>query len=246
MTATLLAVLIALIPAGQEGDVQAFTSLTDAQGKALADGRYAQFVKDGVLHIEARYDFPGGRVAIEKAEIKLHPEIEQLAWSWNEKDGETPIRAMWIDFRTGKAHSDHFQSHERWDEQFKVEPGRTFAGIAFIEAIKAVRDKMKPGEWTELKAIAMTPKPRMATVKVTHDGGERIRMAGRMIDADKFTIHPEVPAIAKLFVKVNDQYIYLVAGKPAAFLRYSGPLCEAADPIVHVDLIAGPPAHAER
>jgi hypothetical protein len=250
MSALFVSLLVAAAPAqlslhGVEGDAQAFTSLTDPQGKPLADGRYAQWVAKDVLHIESRYDFPGGRVAIERAAVHLHP-LQQESWSWDEKVGETPVREFAIDFKTGKATGKHFDKNEHWEEKFDLKPGEAWAGIAFIEAIKALREDLQPGEKAEVSAIAMTPKPRKATVSIIHDGAQRIAMAGRKVDADKFTIHPEVPAIAKLFIKVPDQAIYLVAGKPSAFLRYDGPFCEPSDPIVHVDLIASPSANAQR
>jgi len=49
------------------------TSLTDAQGKALAQGKYLQRVEGDVLHVEARYDFPDGRSIVERAPLRLHP-----------------------------------------------------------------------------------------------------------------------------------------------------------------------------
>jgi hypothetical protein len=229
--------------AGQEGDAQAFTSLTDPAGTPLADGRYIQFVEKDVLHIESRYDFPDGRVAIEKATVRLHP-LQQESWSWDEKVGNTPVREFAIDFTTGQATGKHHDKNEHWEEKLDVEPGHTWAGIAFIEPIKAMREHVHAGETMELSAIAMTPKPRKSNVTITHVGAQRIDMAGRKVDSDKFLIHPDVPAIAKLFVKVPDEAIWLVSGKPAAFLRYEGPFCEPSDPIVHVDLIASPSAHA--
>jgi hypothetical protein len=228
---------------GVEGDAQAFTSLTDPSGTPLADGRYAQWVTKDVLHIESRYDFPGGRVAIERAAVRLHP-LEQESWSWEERNGKGPVRQFAIDFKTGKATGEHFDKNEHWEEKFDVKPGEAWSGIAFIEVVKSLRARLKPGESAEVTVIAMTPKPRKATVKITHDGGQRIDMADRKVDADRFTIHPEVPAIARLFVKVPDQAIYLVAGKPSAFLRYEGPLVEPSDPIIRVDLIPSPPANA--
>jgi hypothetical protein len=230
--------------AGVEGDAQAFTSLTDLSGTPLADGRYTQYVAKDVLHIESRYDFPGGRVAIEKASVRLHP-LQQETWSWEEKVGQTPVREFAIDFKTGKATGKHFDKNEHWEEKLDVEPGHTWAGIAFIEPIKAMREQVQPGETMELSAIAMTPKPRKSSVTITHVGAQRIDMAGRKVDSDKFLIHPEVPAIAKLFIKVPDEAIWLVSGKPAAFLRYEGPFCEPSDTIIHVDLIASPSAHAD-
>jgi len=230
--------------AGQEGDAQAFTSLTDLPGTPLADGRYVQYVTKDVLHIESRYDFPDGRVAIERASVRLHP-LQQETWSWEEKNGQTPVREFNIDFKTGQATGKHFDKNEHWEEKIDVDPGKTWAGIAFIEPIKAMREHVKEGETMDLSAIGMTPKPRKVKVTVTHVGAQRIDMAGRKVDSDKFLIHPDVPAIAKLFVKAPDEAIWLVSGKPAAFLRYEGPLCEPSDPVVHVDLIASPPARAE-
>jgi hypothetical protein len=249
MLALLTLVLAASGPpltvAGTEGDAQAFTSLTDLQGTPLADGRYTQYVAKGVLHIESRYDFPDGRVAIERASVRLHP-LQQESWSWEEKNGGTPVREFAVDFKTGQATGKHFDKNEHWEEKLDVEPGKTWAGIAFIEPIKAMRELVEPGRTMELSAIAMTPKPRKSSVTITHVGAQRIDMAGRKVDSDKFLIHPEVPAIAKLFVKVPDEAIWLVSGKPAAFLRYEGPFCEPSDPIIRVDLIASPSAHAER
>jgi hypothetical protein len=230
--------------AGQEGDAQAFTSLTDVSGTPLADGRYIQYVAKDVLHIEARYNFPDGRVATEKASVRLHP-LQQETWSWDEKNGETPVREFTIDFKTGQATGKHFDKNEHWEEKIDVEPGKTWAGIAFIEPIKAMREHVKEGETMDLSAVGMTPKPRKVKVTVTHVGAQRIDMAGRKVDSDKFLIHPDVPAIAKIFVKAPDEAIWLVSGKPAAFLRYEGPLCEPTDPVVRVDLIASPSAHAE-
>src|SRR3954462_2756894 len=174
MASLLASILLAassgpLVVHGQEGDAQAFTSLTDPQGTPLADGRYAQWVAKDVLHIESRYDFPGGRVAVERATVRLHP-LRQESWSWEEKVGNTPVRDFAIDFKTGTATGRHHDKNEHWEEKFDIKPGEFWAGIAFIEAIKALREELQPGESTELTAIAMTPKPRKATVQITHDG----------------------------------------------------------------------------
>lgn len=241
----LLALLIALAPAGQEGDAQAFTSLSDLEGKPLADGRYAQEVKDGRLHIEARYDFSDGRVVVERAVLRLHPQIEQESWDWTERKDGTLLRSYEVDLRTGKAVATRMDEKKRWRDDVDVEPGKTFAGIGFIVAVKSLRDQLAPGQKTELKAIAFTPRPRSATVSIIHGGRETVRMAGRSVRADRFDIHPEIPAIARLFVHVPDQHIWLVGEGPPAFLRYEGPLVEPGDPVIRVDLIPGPSAHAQ-
>lgn len=240
----LLALLLALAPHGREGDAQAFTALTDAQGRTLADSHYSQWVTGDVLHIESRSDFADGRVVDEQAELKLHP-VEQLRWEWKERNGATAVRQYEIDFVKHKAVATRFDQQKQWREDVDVTPGKTFAGIGFITAIKALRGQLQPGQSIELKAIAMTPKPRGVTVSVKRDGPDEVHMAGRTIEGDRYTIHPEIPAIARLFVTAPDQHVWLIGSDPAAFLRFEGPLVEPGDPVIRIDLIPGAPVRMQ-
>jgi len=237
--------LLAVAPHVREGDAQAFTSLTDAQGKTLADSRYAQWVTGDVLHVETRSDFPDGRSIVEQTTMRLHPQIEQLTWSWAEHNGERLVREYTIDFPTKKAVATRVDQGKRWKEDIDVEPGKTFAGIGFMTVVKSLRGQLKPGESITLHAVAMTPRPRTAEVSVRRDGPDPVHMAGRTIEADRYTIHPEIPAIARLFVSAPDLHIWLIGSDPAAFLRFEGPLIEPGDPVIRIDLIPGPPAHAQ-
>src|SRR5690349_18937904 len=204
--------LLAFAPAVQEGDAEAVTSLTDLQGKVLADGRYEQHVAGDVLHVEARYTYPDGRVATEKASLRLHPGIEQESWSYTETKSGELVRSYEVDMKTGKAVATRVDQGKRWRDDVDIEKGKTFAGIGFMLAVKALREKLAPGQSIELKAVAFTPRPRSATVSIIHDGPDEVHAAGHAIRGDKFTIHPEIPAIARLFIHVPDQYIWLFAG----------------------------------
>ena len=136
----LIALLLAIVPVVKEGDAQAITSLSDLEGHALADGRYQQHMAGDVLHIESRYAYADGRVAIEKASLRLLPQIEQETWSWTEtgKSGEL-LRSYEVDLRTGKAVATRTDQNKRWRDDVEVEPGKTFAGIGFMLAIKSLR-----------------------------------------------------------------------------------------------------------
>src|SRR6266571_4085986 len=195
MLLALVCALVAVAPHGREGDAQAFTALTDTQGKTLADSRYAQWVTGDVLQ--------------------------------------------------HKAVATRVDQEKRWKEDVDVEPGKTFAGIGFVTVVKALRGQLKPGQSVELHAVAMTPRPRTVTVTVRRDGPDAVHMAGRTLEGDRYTIHPEVPAIAKLFVSAPDQHVWLVGRDPAAFLRFEGPLVEPNDPVIHIDLIFGTPARSQ-
>jgi len=247
MTGTWLAVLLAVAPHAREGDAKAVTALVDVEsGATIADGRYAQHVEGGLLHIESRNDFPDGRVIVERAVLRLEPELRQESWDWTERKNGALVRQYEVDFGTGHAVATRVDQHKRWKEDLDLAPGKTFAGIAFVTVIKALRSELAPGEKIDLKAVAFTPKPRVAPVSVTRGRPEQVSMAGRSIAADPYTIHPEIPAIAKLFVAAPDQRIWLYATGPAAFLRYEGPLVEPKDPRVRVDTIPSGAANAAR
>jgi len=77
------------------------------------------------------------------------------------------------------------------------------------------------------------------TVKVSHGGVERMRMAGRSLKGDRFVIHPEIPLIAKLFMNVPDTKVWLTNPAPAGFLRWEGPIVLPNDPLIRVDLLSG-------
>jgi hypothetical protein len=63
-------------------------------------------------------------------------------------------------------------------------------------------------------------------------------LSDRVLEGDRFILHPKVTAIAKVFVKVPDTQIWLTKF-PAGFLRGKGPVAEPNDPIIRVDLVSG-------
>lgn len=232
--------LLAISASIHEGDVQAFVSLTDPKGAVLADGRYAQKMEGDTLRIKARYDFPDGRVVEEEAVVRMRPAIEQKSWDWTEKKDGAVLRAFSADFASGVARGR--KGKDSWNEKLEIHPGKTFAGIAFVLAVKNLHALVPVGKSFELEAIAFTPKPRTAGIELRHDGPQRIRMAGRTVPADAWTLHPEVPAIAKLFVKVPDQHVWLSSDQPVSFLGFEGPLAEPGDPVIRIETIPSAPA----
>ena len=125
-----------------------------------------------------------------------------------------------------------------WSEKIEVEPGRTFAGFGFTLALQNLRKRLLSGEQIELKAVGFKPKPVVVGVELSHGGVDEMEMGDRSVKGDRFVIRPKIPAIAKLFVQVQDTHIWLKK-PPAGFLRWEGPVAEPDDPIIRVDLIPG-------
>lgn len=228
-------------PTDYEGAAHGFPSLRNLQGARLADGEFLQWLDGESLHTVIRYDFGESHVIEEQDVVEQRPELVQTSWSWREERDGSIERRFEIDFRTGIAIAQKRDGPDlkQWSKKLELEPGRAFAGSAFTLALKSLRSRLLRGESIELQTVGFTPEPRLAKVSVSHAGVDRIAMSDREIEGDRFVIHPEIPAIVKLFVKVPDTQLWLVSSEPTAFLRWEGPLAEPDDRIVRVDLLPG-------
>ena len=167
----------------------------------------------------------------------------QEQWSWKELTHGKPQREFTADFEARVARAVIRENNKDVSEKIEVEPGRTFAGFGFTIALSNLRKRLLNGEQIQLKAVGFSPfptlKPQVVTVTLSYGGLNRMRMGGRLLKGDQFIIHPEIPFIAKLFVKVPDTKIWLTNPTPAGFLRWEGPIALPTDPLIRVDLLSG-------
>lgn len=214
--------------------------LYDSLGRKLADAAFAQSIEDGHLRVVIAYDFGGGRRIEERAGFLQQPDLVQEDWRWAEtRNGET-IRRFTVDFAKGKAVAEKVQGREtkRWATDVKIEPGRTFAGFGFTLALKSLREPLMKGQKVEVRAVGFIPSPHLVGVELSFVQRDSVSMAGRMIEADRFAIHPKIPWLARSFVSMEDTRIWLAALGPPGFLRWEGPLLEPGDPVIRVDLLS--------
>ena len=245
VTAVALTLLVALPTSAVEwtsfeGNARGFPVLRDASGRRLADGDFTQWLENDRLHVRIAYIFDDGRRVEEEVVFRQRPQLAQETWSFRELQGKKRVRAFTVDLRTGAASAMKEEKGEskHWSDTLDVVEGQTFAGFGFSLAIKALRPRLLKGETITLTGVGFAPKPQTASAELSYAGRDRIRMAGRTIAADRFVVHPKIPLIAKLFVKVPDAQIWLTT-PPAGFLRYEGALAEPGDQIVRVDLLPG-------
>jgi len=224
----------------QAGAAHAYPVMRELSGSKLGGGEFSQEIEDGLLRIQISYDLEKGRRIEEKASFQQRPELIQKQWSWRELRGEALQRQYSVDFDAGKAtaRKQEDDGPKTWSENVEIEPGRTFAGFGFVLALQNLRDRLVKGESIELKAVGFTPKARVVSVKLSYHGNDQMRMSGRLLRGEHFMIKPEIPAVAKLFIKISDTNIWLTP-PPSGFLRWEGPLAEPSDQVVRVDLTSG-------
>src|SRR5881392_3068538 len=220
-----------------------YPGLCDINGKKLADGEFRQWIENNRLHVVITYNFSAGEVYEEHSQFRQEPELIQEKWSWKESKHGMAQREFAVDFLAGIASAHIRQDNKDVSKRINIEPGRTFAGFGFSLALSNLRKRLLKGEQVQLKAVGFSPfptlKPQVVTVTISHGGLDRMRMAGRSPKGDQFIIHPEIPAIAKLFVNVPDTKIWLTNPVPAGFLRWEGPTVLPNDPLIRVDLLSG-------
>jgi hypothetical protein len=224
------------------GAAHGYPGLCDITGRKLADGEFRQWVENHHLYVVITYRFPNGQTFEEKARFQQQPELIQEQWSWKELTHGKSQREFSADFSSGMASAHIRKDNKDVTENVNVEPGRTFAGFGFSIALSNRRKRLLKGEQLELKAVGFSPfptlKPQVVTVKISYGGLQRMRMGGRSVRGDEFIIHPEIPLIAKLFVKVPETKIWLTNPPPAGFLRWEGPTVLPTDPLMRVDLLS--------
>src|SRR5262245_15843217 len=205
-----------------------YPGLCDMNGKKLADGEFRQWIEDDRLHVVITYKFSAGQVYEENSQFRQKSELVQEKWSWKESKHGKSQREFAVDFQSGIGSAHISQDNKDVSKQIKIEPGRTFAGFGFSLALSNLRKRLLAGEQVQLKAVGFsefpTLGPQVVTVTISHGGVDRMRMSGRSLTGDCFTIHPEIPFIANLFVNVPDTKIWLTNPAPAGFLRWEGPI----------------------
>ncbi|HZV35473.1 MAG TPA: hypothetical protein VFB72_12945 [Verrucomicrobiae bacterium] len=231
-------------PLGQsaaESAQHGFPEMMNLHGDKLADGEFIQWTENGILHVKITYHFADGRTIEEKTSLRQTPQLVQQAWSWTESKNGGLLRHFEVDFKAGKAVAEKRERGKvkRWSEAVKIELGRTFAGFGFVLAIEQERERLVKGEKIQLRAVGFIPKPKVVPAEIFYHGLDQMSMAGRIVQGDRFTIHPEVSALARVFVAAKDTQIWLTTPPAASFLRWEGPLVEAQDPIIRVDRIPG-------
>ena len=218
-----------------------YPAMRDLNGKVLAEGEFLQWSESNRLHVKLIYRFKNQRRIEEDDVFRQRPEVIQEQYAWRETANGQVVREFSVNFGTMMATAQKREKGElkHWEEKLEIEPGKTFAGYGFSLALQNLRKRLVNKERIELKGVGFKPKPSMLAVEISHAGLEKMEMAGRIVRGDHFVIHPEVPAIAKVFIRIPDFHVWLTNPAPAGFLRWEAPVVEPNDPTVRVDLLSG-------
>lgn len=223
-----------------QGPAHAFPVMRQLDGKMVGNGEFTQMVEKGVLRVRLEYRLSSGSRILEESSFDQAPGLVQRDWTWQEFRDSRVIRRYSVDFMTGVARAEKPGSKTGpWEKKLKASPGRAFAGFGFALALSGLRDRLVKGEKVGLQGVGFSPRPRLGEVEISYAGTDRMAMAGRTVQGERFLIRVKMPDIAKLFVHLADTRIWLTTPPPSGFLRWEGALVELTDPAVRVDLLPG-------
>jgi hypothetical protein len=224
-----------------EGDLLGYPALFDKDGTRIGDGEFQQRAYGNKLEVHSVYRFKDGRRANETAEFEVRPQLAQKKWSFEEHRGDILLRRYSIDFTTGIALAEKHDGAKVTKKQshFKIKDGETFAGLGFVFAAKNLEPRLREGEKINLTAIAFSPTPRSVTVSLHKDGEETLSSGTASITGERIVIHPELPAIARVFVHPPDAVMWFAKRSPPQFLRSEATLAEPEEALLQINLFGG-------
>ena len=224
-----------------EGTLHGFPIVRDETGRSIGVGDMKQWIERGRLHVQLEIDLADGRHIEEKTVLAARGRLEQLTWSIEERRGKAVLRKFSLDLASGRATTSKVREDGGTDSaDVRLDGTRgAFCGIGISYAVKNQMVRLDAGEAVTLSVVAFTPKPRVAKVTVSHIGTGQLAVGGRKISAGQYLVHPEVPAIAKLFEKVPDATLWF-APSPPGLLRADIQLLEPSDPTVRIETIGAP------
>jgi hypothetical protein len=222
-----------------EGSARGFPALVDPEsGKVIGRGTYVQLLNGDELEVSLAFDLTDGRHIEEHDLFRLAPgDLTQERWEWVEKRAAQVLRSYEVDLRSGVAKGFKRENGEKhiFSKTLKVDPRRTFAGSGFSLALKNLSGTLKKAGEVELWAVAFTPQPHSVKVKVRSLGEEDVKASGTTVRAEHYVIEPQIPWIARPFVKAPPNHVWFAKAPPPQFLRAEGPLAEPTDPIVRTE-----------
>ena len=225
------------------GTLHGFPSMSDTTGQVIADGELTQELSGDRLLVRIHWTFADGREVEERDEFQVDKVLAQTRFSFVESRKRSELRRFEVDLVSGAAKAvTRNEKGELQQEESKLElpAGRSFTGYGTALAVSEL--SLSPGGETKITFVAFTPKPRAVTLKVTREGTERFAVAGRSTLTDRFTLHPEIPFPAGLFVSARDAHLWFTHTPPPALVRAEQNLATKDDPVVVIDVTPRGPA----
>ena len=207
-----------------EGNVRGFLVLRTMEGKAIAHGELVQRHAVGGL-IESRFtlNFVDGSLWDEHVTFSQKDVFRLEAYRHVQRGPSYPTSEISFDRRSGRyqARTQEKKGDEPKEASGELDmPDDLYNGMALV-----LLKNLTSGASTRIAVF--TPKPRIITMELTHEGDDTVRVGPATKTARRYLVKLEIGGLTGLLASVigkdpPDLRYWLVSGDVPAFVRFQG------------------------
>jgi hypothetical protein len=221
-----------------EGTVRGFLVLRTIEGKPLAAGDLIQVVQGDRLVSNLIFRFKDGSVDDETTVFSQHRNFQLLSDHHVQRGPSFPHPMdVSIDASAGQVTVRSTEGGKEKVEKQHLDLPPDLANGLILTLLKNIRPDAPE---TKVSYVAVTPKPRLVKLAITHQGEETFWAAGARHRAMNYDIKAELGGLAGVVAPLlgkqpKDTHVWILGGKAPAFVRMEGPLYQGG-PLWRVEL----------
>jgi hypothetical protein len=206
-----------------EGNLRGFLVLRTMDGQAIAHGEMVQHPAGGLIESRLALNFPDGSLRDEHATYSQKDVFRLKAYRLVQRGPSFPTSEISFDRRSGRYQA---QTQEKKGDEPKEASGALdmpddlYNGMALV-----LLKNLSAGASTRIAVF--TPKPRIITMKLTHEGDDMVRVGPTTKTARRYLVKLEIGGLTGVMAAVigkkpPDLRYWLVSGDVPAFARFQG------------------------
>ena len=230
-----------------EGLVHGFLSLSNMEGKLLADGGLTQVSHGNRVTSHLLFHFKDGSVHDETAIFSQRGNFRLLTYHLVQKGPAFPIPMdVSIDTSSGQVTirytDDEGKEKEKEKEKVATDRMKLPPDVANGMIYTLLKNVRADGPPTTISMVAATPKPRLVKLAITPKGEEPFSIGGSQRTAMHFVLKVEIGGVSGMIAPLlgkqpPDIHIWILGGEAPTFIKSESQLY-LGGPIWRIELVS--------
>jgi hypothetical protein len=208
-----------------EGTTRGFLVLRALGGEAIAHGELMQRTNGTLIESRLTLNFGDGSLWDEQVAYSQKDVLRIESYRHVQKGPSYPSSEVSFDRRSGRYQA---RTQESKDAEIKEASGEMEMPADLYNGMALVLLKnLAPGATVSARIAAFTPKPRLITMDLSHEGNDAVRIGPATKTARRHLVKLEVGGLTGIVATLigkdpPDLRYWLVAGDVPAFVRFQG------------------------
>lgn len=206
-----------------EGNLRGFLVLRTMDGKAIAHGELVQRLVGGLIESRLTLNFVDGSLWDEHVTFSQKDVFRLEAYRLVQRGPSYPTSEISFDRRNGRYQA---RTQEKKGDDPKEASGELDMPDDLYNGMALVLLK-NPTSGASTRIAVFTPKPRIITMELTHEGDDTVRVGPTAKTARRYLVKLEIGGLTGLMAAVigknpPDLRYWLVSGDVPAFVKFQG------------------------